>query len=869
MIVQRSDARPSGTERRSKCSVILQCDDKKCPAYASEERRCWLISGTHCRNSIQGNFLDKIELCIGCDVFAVNLDIDSMKETLRIVDRQFKDFRTLVEARDKELEGVGLELAISLSEVFEALRKIASGDPSVRVSESSKIELIGMLKRIINVTAEEIKESIDLSHEFAICLAEHFDVLHRVSKGDLTARVSGGSNVELLGSLKNVTNEMIDHISDEIVKRLRAESELRKSEERYRVIFENTGAPTVILEEDMTISMANKEFEKFSGYSVREVEGRRKLPDFVLKEDAEKVRAYYDSGTAASGRGRTSPEFRFIHSAGKAKNIVALVSLIPGTKMKVASLLEIAEFKQREMAAIVAVTEALRSARTRADMLPIIADQLMELLKADGVSLAMLDPTSGDIVIETSRGSWANWSGVRLHPGEGISGNVIDSGRFYLNNEVLSDTRFARPDLIGDLKAVACVPLITQGQTIGAIWIGRRSEIADYEVQLLIATGEIAANAIHRATLHEQTEQRLQRLYALHAIDMAISSSLDLRVTLNILLEHVTSQLHADAATVLLLNPYTGVLEYAASRGFRTRAIQKTGLRLGEGHAGKAALERKIVSIANVLRTEDPCVRSQMLSGEVFVAHHAVPLVAKGQVKGVLEVFHRTELRPDLEWLEFFEALAAQAAIAIDNATLFNELQRSNVELTLAYDTTLEGWSRALDMRDRETEGHTARVAEMTVRLARAMGINEPELVHIRRGALLHDIGKMAISDAILLKPSTLTHEECEVMFRHPTHAHKMLLPIPFLKQALNIPYCHHEKWDGTGYPRRLKGEQIPLEARIFSVVDVWDALRSDRPYRRAWPEEKALEYIRSQAGRHFDVGVVSAFLKMIAEQES
>jgi putative nucleotidyltransferase with HDIG domain len=237
-------------------------------------------------------------------------------------------------------------------------------------------------------------------------------------------------------------------------------------------------------------------------------------------------------------------------------------------------------------------------------------------------------------------------------------------------------------------------------------------------------------------------------------------------------------------------------------------------------------------------------------------------LIAKGQVKGVLEIFHRAPLHPDEEWLEFLETLAGQAAVTIDNAELFTDLQRSNMELALAYDATIEGWSRALDLRDKETEGHTQRVTEMAERLARALGMSEEELVHMRRGALLHDIGKMGISDTILLKPGSLTDEEWETMRQHPEYAYNLLSPISYLRPALDIPYCHHEKWDGTGYPRGLKGEEIPLAARIFAVVDVWDALRSDRPYRKAWSEEKARAYIREQAGKYFDPRVVEVFLK-------
>lgn len=191
------------------------------------------------------------------------------------------------------------------------------------------------------------------------------------------------------------------------------------------------------------------------------------------------------------------------------------------------------------------------------------------------------------------------------------------------------------------------------------------------------------------------------------------------------------------------------------------------------------------------------------------------------------------------------------------------ELEAANDELALAYDTTLEGWSRALDLRDKETEGHTQRVAELTVRLARALGVHEAELVHIRRGALLHDIGKMGIPDGVLLKPGPLSSEEWEIMRKHPVYAYELLAPISYLSPILDIPYYHHEKWDGSGYPRGLRGEQIPLAVRIFAVVDVWDALRSDRPYRDAWPKDQALQYIKEQAGRHFDPQVVDMFLRI------
>jgi putative nucleotidyltransferase with HDIG domain len=384
------------------------------------------------------------------------------------------------------------------------------------------------------------------------------------------------------------------------------------------------------------------------------------------------------------------------------------------------------------------------------------------------------------------------------------------------------------------------------------------------ELGQLMRTFDEMAGALEQEA--SQLQRQLKRLGALRTIDTAITASPDLPMTLHILLEQVTLQLGVDAADVLLLSPHAPRLDYAAGRGFSTPALKHTHLPLGEGYAGRAAQDRRLICIPDLAKGAGDLVRAPLLSEEAFVAYCAVPLIAKGQVQGVLEIFHRAPLIPTKDWLNFLETLAGQAAIAIDNATLFANLQRSNADLELAYDRTLEGWSRALDLRDRETEGHSRRVTETTLHLARAMGLPEPDLVHIRRGALLHDIGKMGIPDAILLKPGPLTSEERAIIQRHPVYAYDLLSPIDFLQPALDIPYCHHEKWDGTGYPRRLPGQEIPLAARIFAVADVWDALRSSRPYRPAWTERRARQYIRTQAGKHFDPHVVQIFLRMQRE---
>jgi PAS domain S-box-containing protein len=379
----------------------------------------------------------------------------------------------------------------------------------------------------------------------------------------------------------------------------------------------------------------------------------------------------------------------------------------------------------------------------------------------------------------------------------------------------------------------------------------------------------VARDISERVRSEAQILQQFQQLTALRDIDLAITSSLDLRVTLNVLLDQVASQLRVDAADVLLLNPHTQMLEYASGRGFRAQSLHHPNIRLSESHAGRVVLERNFVKISNLVEQPGDAQRAPLLASEEFVTYYGIPLIAKGHVRGVLEVFLRRPHDEEPEWLDFLNALAGQAAIAIDNSSLFDDLQRTNAELMQAYDTTIEGWSRALDLRDKETEGHTLRVTKMAMMLAIAEGMTNAELIHIRRGALLHDIGKMGIPDSILLKPGPLTEEEWTIMREHPFLAYKLLSPINYLRPALDIPYCHHEKWDGSGYPRGLKGEQIPLSARLFAIADVWDALKSDRPYRKGWPEEEIRQHIIQGSGSHFDPHAVDAFLKLDREEIS
>lgn len=422
---------------------------------------------------------------------------------------------------------------------------------------------------------------------------------------------------------------------------------------------------------------------------------------------------------------------------------------------------------------------------------------------------------------------------------------------------------------IGNINSAISVPLVSSKQTIGMIGMSGAEAFNDEDLQRVRNIAHQITTIILRQNAEADVRRQLQRIIALNQIDRAISGSLDMRLSLDVLLGEVITQLGVDAAGVLLLNPVDQSLEFIAGQGFRVSATsmsRMSRMSFGQGFAGQVGVERKVLHIPNLLEMGDSFRRIELLKGENFIEYFGVPLVAKGVLKGVLEIFNRTPLNTSSDWEDYLETLGGQAAIAIDNAQMFESMQRSNQELITAYDATILGWSLAMDLRDQETEGHTQRVTELTVKLARRMGISQQDLVHIRRGALLHDIGKLGVPDHILLKPEPLSQIEWAIMRQHPTYAYKMLLPIHYLRPALEIPYCHHEKWDGTGYPRGLKGENIPIAARIFTVADVWDALRTNRPYRKSWSVEETRLYIQNEAGRHFDPEIAAEFIKLLGE---
>jgi putative nucleotidyltransferase with HDIG domain/PAS domain S-box-containing protein len=452
----------------------------------------------------------------------------------------------------------------------------------------------------------------------------------------------------------------------------------------------------------------------------------------------------------------------------------------------------------------------------------------------------------------------------------------------YLNDAAIVHARMSREDLIGRTM-MECYPGIENTELFAVLervmhdridaridneftypdgktgWFELHAE--PWEEGILILSQDITA----RKLAMQAAQMEIKRLDTLRQIDLAITSSVDLAVVGDIVLDRVVDSLAVDAAALLLFDEDTLAIATQRARGFAGETHEVASIKIGEGIAGVSARTRETVIIDD-LAVEPGFIRRGLVERHGFVSYFARPLMERGKILGVLELFHRQKKEYDQSWLDFFEIIAGQAAIAISHIQTYGNLQNANVDLLLAYDLTIQGWAKALELRDIETEGHSRRVTEVTDRLARRMNYKKEDLVHIRRGALLHDIGKLGIPDAILHKPDKLSDSEWETMRQHPAIGYKLLSQIDFLGPALDVVRYHHEKWDGSGYPRGLDGDIIPLSARIFAIADVWDALRSDRPYRPAWDDERALEYIKSESGKHFDPEVVEAFLKEVAE---
>lgn len=507
--------------------------------------------------------------------------------------------------------------------------------------------------------------------------------------------------VEVSTRLATIDNQTyaVAYVRD-IAERKKAERAIVESEENFRTLTQTAAAGIFIHMHGPFVYM-NPKWADITGYSEEELRSITFMAIIAPASRSQVEKVF--RRRQQNDRSILRYETEILTKGGQTKWVDITTSGIvyQGKDAIIGTAIDITDRKQkeRELEMVAKISEALRVAMTRDEIRPSVLREIMNFLDIDGALISTIELGPETEILDRAMGCFAPADMTRLKVHEGLTGYIISNGKAYVNNHAPHDPYFTYPELLTNLSSIAGVPLITKGETVGALLIGSTHILTDNELRLLKTISDMTASALHRSDLYEQT--------------------------------------------------------------------------------------------------------------------------------------------------------SAQAR-----------------ELKLAYDATLEGWAHALELRDKETQGHSLRIANMTLKLALRMGYKEQELENLRKGALLHDIGKMGVPDTVLLKPGSLTEEEWNLMRMHPEYARQMLMDLPYFKDALDIPYYHHEWWDGSGYPRGLKGKEIPLAARIFAIVDAWDALISDRPYRKAWTRRDALSHIIDQSGNHFDPDVVNAFVKMLREEK-
>ena len=643
----------------------------------------------------------------------------------------------------------------------------------------------------------------------------------------------------------------------------------RKAEEnsKWARVFQYSGWGIFATEEgNENINLMNPAFAAMHGYRLDELPGTQAL-DFLSPEEKIVFTENDRKGVQPAHR-----KFETYHRRKDGSVFPALVEMSTildqdRRAFNIVHVQDITVLRQREIeqTILLSIFNTLRYMETLDELYAVVDENILRLFGASQSAILLLD-------VHEEKLECAHCSGcvdpvIKFNvPLQESFGKKVLEYREPLQIENKAEFLISRGDDHIRSSYLLGVPLVCRERGAGVLWVARDAKFTPSETGLLNTIAEVVATGMQQMEMRENIQDQMRRLNAMRSIDEAITAGMNLPAIFQVFLEKVRENLGVNGVVVFLFDDENEMLRPISSIGFTISDLRAIPVSLGGGLVGYCARKR-ICSYSkldeeNILQDD----LDQFCIQRDLPFRFCVPMVTKNELKGVVMVCNNKPLGRDEQWKGFVQSLAAQAAIAVENVQHTIELQSSHFKLETAYHTTLEGWAKALELRDNETEGHSRRVTEMTLRIAMELGFTSEELVDIRRGALLHDIGKMGIPDSILHKPGPLNEEEWAIMRQHPQFAMDLLSTIDYLQSALEIPYCHHEKWDGSGYPRGLKGEEIPLSARIFAVVDVWDALCSDRPYRQAWPEEKVLAYIREETGKQFDPMVVKVFLKAVRD---
>lgn len=669
------------------------------------------------------------------------------------------------------------------------------------------------------------------------------------------AKHQDGSWRYLEVSMKNLTNDpnvggVVANFRD-ITERKQTAMALEQREAHFRALIENSAEGVAILDNQGKLTYLAPAEKDLSGYDPEELVGTSVF-DKMHPEDAERLRTIFVESLNIPSRA-VSFEYRARHKNGEWQYFDATGNNLlhdPSVQGIVVNYRNITTRKQTE--------QALKESQDR--LFSIITTAPNGIIVIDSFSrIVLMNPAAERIFVCSSL-------------------NMLGKDLSLLMPERYRTSHHRLVEAFGDHGV--------SNRRIGRYetLYGQRTTGEEFPMEAFISKYEMNGDKFYTVTLQDITERkqdednlrrRAEELQQLASVSSGLRIAMNVSEIIPLVVRHAVDIVSGHYGTIYLLEEGTGNLAspgwYSVDKGEDINATGEPLLRhaMGKGITGHVAKTGEIYITEDI--HHDPI--AYLLPDEKELLRYAhsgisLPLLSREKVIGVLHIrlttahtFSKTEIR-------LLTAIAEMAGNALHRATLYEQTLFQAEELARAYDSTLSGWARALELRDELTEGHTRRVTELTLELARAMNIPETELVQIRRGAILHDIGKMGIPDSILNKPGPLAAHEQRIMRMHPQYAYEMLSFIPFLQSALDIPFCHHEWWNGEGYPRGLKGEEIPLSARIFSVVDVWDALTSDRPYRAAWTPERTLNYLQDGSGKQFEPRVVEAFLSLIKSRQ-
>jgi HD-GYP domain-containing protein (c-di-GMP phosphodiesterase class II) len=489
---------------------------------------------------------------------------------------------------------------------------------------------------------------------------------------------------------------------------------------------------------------------------------------------------------------------------------------------------------------------------------------LEKFVSAKGTAIFLLKSWPDLVTTLFASGTWSDWVGEQVRLSELVGMSAQDLNRLVLLPNLPAMPRYDDKGLLAGVQTLVIVPLADSQGPLGWILAGGDEPFTQAEADHLNALAAVLIGDLQRALHFEQVTQQLVQMQALMAVMQAGAQRVERDALLRTLLDQVIGLPPVEAACVRIFEPLTHTLDFVACRGYENTQFTGASVQVDASASGEAVRSRQTMIIDDPEKFQQKF--PQAARQKKLRAYAAVPIIWGRRVLGVLEVFGGQSFDRYGEWIVLLENLAWQTASVWDGGLEAAEIGRSVQELTLAYDQTLEAVADVIALREGNHSRHCNRVTEITLLLARRLGVPEAELPHLRRGALLHDLGNLLVPERILHKPGELDNADWELIKQHPVFAYRLLSPVAYLQQALDIPYSHQERWDGSGYPLKLKGEAIPLAARIFAVVDVWDTLQCDRPYRRALSPELAEEHLRRMSGIQFDPRVVTVFFTLLEE---